>query len=161
MTSHGVQLAQVLCQLLLKGPAALNAQQTAGIGKAEALQLWSNSSVLQKHSKVGIVAVTGKACALQAHGLCCWSLGDKTHTDDSQLSFWLQCAAQMRKKKASLSLHDCDGTDAAVLMLIKIHTIGSIATPLQQGSNAMTGSFQTSTSCVSCKYGTIGLSVTS
>jgi len=80
----------VLCQLLLKGPASLNAQQTTGVGKAKALQLWSNSAVLQKHSKFGIVAVSGDACALQAHGLYCYSFGDKTLTDDSQLSFWLR-----------------------------------------------------------------------
>lgn len=71
MPSHGVQLAQVLCQLLFKGPASLNAQQTAGVSKAEALHLWSNSSVLQKHTQVGIAAVSGDACALQAHGLYC------------------------------------------------------------------------------------------
>jgi len=69
--SHGVQLAQVLCQLLFKGPASLDAKQTAGVCKAEALQLWSNSTVLQKHTKVGIVAVSGDACALQTHGLYC------------------------------------------------------------------------------------------
>ena len=109
MTSHGVQLTQVLCQLLLKGSASLNAQQTAGVGKAEALQLWSNSSVLQEHSKIGVVvAVSGDAYALQAQGLYCYSMGDQILTDYSQLAFGLRYAAQIgRSEKSSLSVHKC------------------------------------------------------
>ena len=108
MTSHGVQLAQVLCQLLFKGPASLNAKQTGGVGKAEALQLWPDSSVLQKHSKIGVVAVSGDACILQAHGLRDYSLGDQILTDYCQLAFWLQSAAQIgRSEQSSLSLQKC------------------------------------------------------
>ena len=56
MASHAIQLARLLSQLVLKGAAALNAQQASGVSKAETPQLWPNRHAFQHLAQISITA---------------------------------------------------------------------------------------------------------